>query len=329
MLPEISVIVPCYNSADTIIRCCESLIAQTTKVEIIIVNDGSVDNTRFIIEKFIANNNLKNIKLINTENMGVSAARNLGIATSRGKYIGFVDADDYISKDMYSDMVTQIKSDSDIDLVVSDFFYGDSDEKKERLSSPTIITLSREEMTRAIFKKFQYQGFVCNKLYKREIIEKYSIQFNIDMNVMEDLDFNLNYLQYVNNSIFVDNKYYYYCINEEGVMFSGLNDSKIKFIRNYSELLKYNLKDISSLVEVHYTIYLLILLSNYYESEMSDSELEKELIFELKKRKSIFIKHGLDCNKKYVAGYILLLFSNKLFKGLLKLKKSRVKSIEY
>lgn len=146
------------------------------------------------------------------------------------------------------------------------------------------------------------------------------------MSVMEDLDFNLNYLQYVDKSHFIDKKYYYYCINEEGVMFSGLNDSKIKLIRNYGELLKYNLKDISTLVEVHYTVYLLILLSNYYESEVSDSELEKELIFELKKRKSIFFRHGFECNKKYIAGYILLLFSNKLYKRLLKLKKRRVKS---
>lgn len=97
----ISVIVPVYNTAPYLERCVNSILAQTyAHIEIILINDGSTDNSMEIIENLATNN--KNIKYFNLENnYGLSYARNIGIESSEGDYIGFVDSDDWIEITMY------------------------------------------------------------------------------------------------------------------------------------------------------------------------------------------------------------------------------------
>ena len=98
--PLISVIVPIYNCARYLPQCIESILAQTyTNLEIILVDDGSTDNSRKICNDYAAMD--LRIKVIHQANAGVSVARNIGLKWARGEYIGFVDADDYIAKDMY------------------------------------------------------------------------------------------------------------------------------------------------------------------------------------------------------------------------------------
>lgn len=92
-----TIIVPCYNSSQHIIRCLNSLVNQTYKdIEIIVVDDGSEDNTSAVIEQFIAEGELTNVTLIVKENAGPGSARNLGLLKARGEYISFVDSDDYL-----------------------------------------------------------------------------------------------------------------------------------------------------------------------------------------------------------------------------------------
>ena len=93
--PVISVIIPCYNVEDYISECLNTVINQTFKeLEIIVIDDGSKDCTKDIIEKFAKKD--KRIIVINQENSGPSAARNRGVEIARGQYIGFIDSDDYI-----------------------------------------------------------------------------------------------------------------------------------------------------------------------------------------------------------------------------------------
>ncbi|MES9697320.1 glycosyltransferase [Bacillus sp. JJ927] len=95
-----SVIIPVYNAEKYITQCIESLLNQTLReCEFIFINDGSTDNSEKIIEDYKKIND--RITLINQENQGVSIARNRGLDVSTGEYVGFVDADDYIEKDMY------------------------------------------------------------------------------------------------------------------------------------------------------------------------------------------------------------------------------------
>ena len=97
---KVSVIIPVYNTSKYLDKCIDSLVNQTLDdIEFIMVNDGSTDNSKEIIEKWVKKD--KRIKLYNKENGGQASARNLGLTKAEGEYIAFLDSDDYISYDMY------------------------------------------------------------------------------------------------------------------------------------------------------------------------------------------------------------------------------------
>lgn len=116
---KVSVIVPAYNVEKYIGRCLESLINQTLKeIEIIVINDGSVDSTSDILNKYAKNYSI--IKVIHQENSGSSSARNRGIEEAKGKYIGYLDADDYVELNYYEEMVIYAEK-NNLDIVISNF----------------------------------------------------------------------------------------------------------------------------------------------------------------------------------------------------------------
>ena len=102
-MPKISVIVPVYNTEKYIEKCLQSILSQTMNdIEIIVVNDGSTDNSENVIKQIEKNNNTKiQIKYFKKENGGLSDARNYGVKKATGKYISFIDSDDYIDKNLY------------------------------------------------------------------------------------------------------------------------------------------------------------------------------------------------------------------------------------
>ncbi len=110
----ISIIIPAYNIENYIVRCLDSLLNQTYKnLEVIVVDDGSSDNTGKIIDDYASK--YENIKVIHKKNAGVSAARNSGIDVANGDYIGFVDGDDTVDKEMFEVLIDNaIKYDADI-----------------------------------------------------------------------------------------------------------------------------------------------------------------------------------------------------------------------
>lgn len=122
----VSVIIPCYNSSGTIIETLKSVISQTYKnIEIIIVNDGSNDNSEQVVLEFINSNDLQNIKLINQINSGPSKARNKGVSFSSGEYILFLDSDDLIEETYIYKCVKVLDSNSEVKIVYSDAsFFG-------------------------------------------------------------------------------------------------------------------------------------------------------------------------------------------------------------
>ena len=115
---KISIIVPVYNSQKTIQRCCDSLLNQTYKnIEIILVNDGSKDESLKIINSYECK--YDNVIVLNQKNSGAGAARNNGLLKASGEYVTFVDSDDELSKDAIKNMVKCLKPDTDI--VISGF----------------------------------------------------------------------------------------------------------------------------------------------------------------------------------------------------------------
>jgi len=182
----ISIIVPIYNAENWLERCLESLINQTYKdIEIILVNDGSIDKSLEICRQYEKRDN--RIVLIDKENEGVSATRNLGIKTAKGDFIQFVDSDDYIEKDMCQKMLLAIEN---ADLVLCGLRVW---QNGQVLREPHIETSSYDlrDSIDYYFKLRKINLGPCNKLYRKSLIVK---MFPEDISLGEDTLFVLNYM---------------------------------------------------------------------------------------------------------------------------------------
>ena len=209
----VTIVVPAYNVERTIENCIKSLLSQTyDKIEIIIVDDGSSDNTYNIIERLAEKD--KRIRVIKQRNKGASSARNRGIREATGKFIVFVDADDTIMANMVETLVDKQKK-YDVDLVQSAILRI-SDKKDRQILSDKIIHQykNREEIKNNFFEIFENElNSPVGKLYRKEIIFENNILFDERLEVSEDLCFNLHYLEHIESMVFVPELLYRYCLN--------------------------------------------------------------------------------------------------------------------
>ncbi len=177
---KVSVILPVYNGEKYIKKCMESLIGQTLKeVEIICVDDGSVDGTLEALKEY---ENLDNVTVITQENAGAGAARNKGMSYAKGEYLSFLDADDIFEKDMLEVAYNKAVEDK-ADMVVfnSDQYYEDTQEYKKAdwtlryAKIPPYTPFKHRQMTDNVFKVFV--GWAWDKLFLKEFVDKYSLKF--------------------------------------------------------------------------------------------------------------------------------------------------------
>ena len=198
---DISIIIPVYNSERYILDCLKSVLATSFEnMECIIINDGSTDNTLKTIEKYIADDN--RVRVYSTANRGVAMARNLGIKQSKGKYIFFLDSDDYLTANAWQLIQNAITLNKDIYI----FNYSEKRGKTPKLAIPIINNnLYYTEIIAELSVYNSYLNSSCGKLFKKEIIEKNTLTFPDSVKFGEDACFVMEYLCYV-KSIYVDNK---------------------------------------------------------------------------------------------------------------------------
>ena len=167
-MPKVSVIVPVYNVENYIDKCLTSLINQTLKdIEIIIINDGSTDNSQIIINKYAKK--YKRIKSYTQENKGQAAARNFGLTKSTAEYITFVDSDDYIENTMLEKLYNEIIK-NDYDIIVSDII-------KETTNGTSLFKnfwIIKDEMNKNFMTS--HMGPVA-RLYKRKLLIDNNFKF--------------------------------------------------------------------------------------------------------------------------------------------------------
>ena len=201
----LSIIIPVYNVQDYIGKCLNSLITVDERIEIFVVDDGSPDNSSEIVKDIMKN--YSNIHYIHKENGGVSSARNLGIALSKGKYIGFVDGDDYVDELYLSKLLEYIET-IDFDLLCFNYYLTyDKHETKINLLNEESLSLDENAgFNWYIHKNMdeKIKQFCLNKLYKSEILKKNKIEFPVGQSVGEDFIFNIEYLQYCKKIVFKD-----------------------------------------------------------------------------------------------------------------------------
>ena len=167
----ISVIIPVYNVEPYVKRCIDTVLNQTYKnIEIIIVDDGSTDNSGKICDEYKNKDN--RVIVIHKENGGLSDARNTGIEKCKGKYIIFVDSDDYIETTMVEKLYNDIKS-SNADISICGIYVSENDTIKEQVTPKKSFSISGNTKYDYIYNEYSLQTIVAwNKLYKRSIFKK-------------------------------------------------------------------------------------------------------------------------------------------------------------
>lgn len=235
MNDKISIIVPVYNVEDYLEECIESIINQTYKnIEIIIINDGSTDNSGVICDKYSKKD--KRIRVFHQENKGVSSARNFGIKNATGKYIMFVDADDYLELNTIEALCKHKLKDSLVIFGYNKIYKNKIIEKKEN----NFNVKTKLEMTRMLFFNDNIGGFIANKIFDKRIIDKNSLLFNEELSYCEDLVFVCEYIKYITKFKYINCSLYNYRMRKSSTSYSFFTGNNINIFDAYDLLLKKN-----------------------------------------------------------------------------------------
>lgn len=210
----LSIIVPIYNVEEYLPRCLDSILAQTfTDYELILVDDGSPDSCGEIIDAYAQID--PRIITIHQKNGGVSAARNAGLRIARGKYVGFVDPDDYIVPTRYEAIITAVEQ-NQAQLGICNFRAVDDYEDPNPFAkniSPELSVLNKRETAEELFHiPPSIYGSVVNKVFVRELIKD---GFDSNIKICEDNFFCLNYINHIERSVWVKAPLYY-MVNRPG-----------------------------------------------------------------------------------------------------------------
>ena len=199
-MPLLSVIVPVYNMEKYLHRCVDSLLQQDLKdIEIILVNDGSTDRSGAICEDYACRD--KRVKLINKKNGGPPAARNTGIAAADGKYIAFVDSDDWVDHDIFANDVALMEAERDIDICVSSVMRDFTDGHAESFFEPMQeCYMDRDEAIEEMMYGKHFRWEMHAKIYRSILFDGFKAEEGII--IVEDLS--------INWSLFLRSKKFYY-----------------------------------------------------------------------------------------------------------------------
>lgn len=226
---KVSIIIPVYKIPEIDLKkCIESCRRQTLKeIEIILVDDGSPDNCGNICDEYIKKDD--RIKVIHKKNEGVSSARNLGILKARGKYIGFVDADDWIEADFYEKMI-EFGEKNQLDIVISGFVKDKNNKTFKVLKRDKDRIFNSLEALKTLLAREIYEWSPCDKIYKKDIIMKNNVFFDINIHMGEDLDFIWRLFNKTDNIGYISLNKYHYCYRENSAVTSKNPQKKISSI---------------------------------------------------------------------------------------------------
>ena len=226
----ISVIVPVYNVEEYLEECLESIQYQTyTDIEVILVNDGSTDSSKEICERFCQADS--RFRLINQENKGQSAARNLGVKESIGEYLMFVDSDDVINKNVLEVLLPYMKT--NVDIVECRMTRNKEEFYLNKISTIVFEGNAKEAILNCIAIR-EVKFCPVTKLYRREIVEK--IPF-LEGYIYEDVFTGINYLKQIRKIVAVDYIGYYYRVRPNSTMTKSFNEKDLDIFKVGNQLI--------------------------------------------------------------------------------------------
>lgn len=298
----VSIIIPIYNAENTIEKCIESIINQTySNIEIILINDGSSDDSQKICEKYAQFDD--RIRIINQVNSGVSSARNNGIKISSGRYIQFVDSDDYIEENMTYSLVKFLE-DTNSEFAISGIY-----NVEENFS-----VCSREDLYKKVKNLFGEEIItsVWNKMFLKEKIKSH---FDTNINYGEDIIFNLKYLEGVQRIVLIKEKFYHYQHVNPMSLTVRYNAERLKMSEEvylneckYIELYNWNSKGLKK--QISYIYMKNIIYGLYMEQVFNSKNLYSKILIWSEKQS---VKHAMkDINHLSIIYLLALLLINKM-----------------
>lgn len=336
----ISIIVPIYKVEKYLRRCIDSIRYQTySNIEIILVDDGSPDDCGMICDKYAEADS--RIKVIHKKNGGLSSARNAGLDCSEGKYIGFVDSDDWIELDMYELLYKKLKENNAEISIIQHSFVIDENIVPEKHSGRTYVYNSQEAV-KLLLKDTKIKSHAWDKLYKKEVFEH--IRFP-EGRYYEDIFIMHNIFNLAEKIVFTDEIKYYYLQRENSIVASKnihplldmMKACEIRYddLRNFNEIEEYYMA--SNVLKCTIDILQFIILhpwngnfkyfrriKNKFDKYKSTRDLEKNLSSANKIAFSLLKKSSIA----FVVYSRIFLSAKSFFKKHLKLKK-RIKKIIY
>lgn len=317
----ISIIIPVYKVEKYLEKCIESVLKQTyTNLQIILVDDGSPDNCGKICDEYAKKDS--RIEVIHKANGGLSDARNVGISKAKGRYIGFVDSDDWINKEMYK-ILYELCEKNNSDIAECRYTVTTGNEMNLDNSSNLITILNNEEAIKSLYTNTSYGSVVSwNKLYRCELFK--DIKFP-EGKLNED-QFTTYKLYYKSNKIvLIDKVLYYYFQSTKSIMRSEFTLKKLDAIEAIESSHKFfeenNLYDLVLWNDTLYSFvlikYFIILLRN----EQFDNKYRNSILEKFRGRFWLFIKNEhISIREKlllmlFYVSPKLYIFINKIING--------------
>ena len=235
--PLVSIIVPVYNAQNSVARCLESICSQTyQELEIIVLNDGSTDDSLTICNQFCAKD--PRVTVVDKENEGLSITRNVGMRLAQGKYLQFVDSDDHLAPDFTQRMVTAAEQ-HDATLVISPYWMEiprdiQKEQLREKVKASNPENIAKKKLRRkkpeveyreygflpaGVYDQKSYAlhlmekpvtffyNVVWNKLYRRDVLNAHGLEFTNEMIHAEDQQFNIRYLEFVERVVSLEARF--------------------------------------------------------------------------------------------------------------------------
>ena len=268
----ISVIIPVYNVEEYLEQCLNSVLKQTYKnIEIILIDDGSKDNSGIICDDFEKKDN--RVKVIHKPNQGVSSARNRGLEESKGKWIGFVDSDDWLEPSYFEELLECAKKNK-ADIVGCGYNRAIGNKKEAINNSGEIKTLNSKEFLIKILNPQSGYGFTHMKIYKKDIIQ--NLLFDTELTVGEDSLFNEQVTLNVNKVCVLEKSLYNYRINPKSVVKRYDSNYAQKYLKSMKTNKEYLIKIYGNNEEIMQNYYnyvafhVMLIAVNYCYSKQSN-----------------------------------------------------------
>lgn len=271
--PYFSAIVPAFQAEKTIKRCVDSVLKQSYKdFELIIINDGSTDQTYNICKEYECDDR---VRLISQANKGISATRQSGLDLSRGRYIQFIDSDDWVDASYFEDMHMLLQA-YDYDVVILDYYAEEI--KNTKYKSLGIKSLDSSDLVTGLTTHIP--GVLWNKLIKRDLFNKYSIGFNSGLSYCEDWVVSYEIFNTPSKIFYYEKAFYHYDLySNENSLARIINERTLENRRAYIEYIeKIGIKELYPKVyDTQYAAYVYISL----RSGLLDSNHVKNLLSQL------------------------------------------------